>query len=82
MINILEQRVLFASIGIEDGVLRIVGTSGNDKIEFELISNNQARVYDGGVVSQTFDLNTVQAISFAGLAGNDVLIIGRVQLRV
>ncbi len=82
MIDILEQRVLLASIGLEDGVLRIVGTSGNDTIEFGLVSGNKTQVYDDGVLAQTIDLDAVRAISFAGLAGNDVLIIGRVPLRV
>ncbi len=82
MIHILENRVLFASIGIEDGILRIVGTAGNDQIDFALVSQTQAQVYDGGVAGTVIELDAVKAVSFAGLAGNDVLILGRVPLRV
>jgi Ca2+-binding RTX toxin-like protein len=82
MFQSLEQRKLLAAVGIENAVLRIVGTSGDDQIDFALVSNNQAQVYDAGVAGLTFDLDSVKAVSFAGLEGNDVLIMGRVPLRV
>ena len=82
MIEHLEQRKLLADIAIVNGTIRIVGTAGDDKIEFGLAGGSMARVLDNGVESMRFDLRTTRAVSFAGLDGNDVLIMGRVPLRV
>jgi Ca2+-binding RTX toxin-like protein len=81
MIDSLEPRRLLAAISIVGNKLQIVGTAGDDKIEIALFGKTQAQVYDNNVVGFTFTLSDVQLMSFAGLAGDDEVIIGRVPLR-
>lgn len=82
MIQNLERRLLLASVAIQDGVLRITGTGGDDAISVARLSASQGQVYDGGSVVLTFNMADVRFISFAGLAGNDLFTMGRVERRV
>jgi Ca2+-binding RTX toxin-like protein len=81
VIEKLETRRLLADISLVNGTLRIVGTAGNDQIDLALFGRSQFQVLDAGTVAQTFDRNAVRTVSFAGLAGDDVLIVGRVPVR-
>jgi Ca2+-binding RTX toxin-like protein len=81
MIDSLEPRRLLADISIVANKLQIVGTAGDDHIEIALLGQTQAEVYDNKVSAFTFTLADVQLLSFAGLAGDDVIIVGRVPLR-
>lgn len=81
MIDRLETRRLLASVGIVNGILRIEGTSGDDTIAVARFNRAEGQVLDGGNVALTFDLAAVRGISFAGGNGNDLITIGRVNVR-
>jgi len=82
MIDSLEHRVLLAAISFNNATVRIVGTSNNDIVEFALLTGSQAQIYVDGVIATTIDLATIKSVSFAGGDGNDVIILGRVPLRL
>ncbi|HEX8342666.1 MAG TPA: hypothetical protein VF624_17315 [Tepidisphaeraceae bacterium] len=81
VIENLEPRRLLADISLVNGTLRIVGTAGDDRIDLALFGRSQFQVLENGVVAQTYDRADARAVSFAGLAGDDVLIVGRVPVR-
>lgn len=81
MIDALEPRRLLASVSIVNGILRIEGTSGDDSIAVARFGKSQGQVIDGGNVALTFDLGAVRGISFAGVNGNDLITIGRVNVK-
>jgi Ca2+-binding RTX toxin-like protein len=58
------------SVALQMGVLSINGTSGNDKIVVEQLSNGRIRVTDNGKVS-SFKIGNVKRITATLGAGND-----------
>lgn len=81
MIERLEHRCLLASVGIVNAILRIEGTNGDDQIAVARFGRNQAQLLDSGTVIFTFGLNEIRGISYFGAAGNDLITIGRVNVR-
>lgn len=81
MFESLESRQLLASVGIFNGILRIEGTSSDDQIAIARFNRNQAQVWDSGTVVLVFGLNEIRGISYFGSDGNDLITIGRVNIR-
>lgn len=78
------RRLLAASITLTTvgHRIRIEGTSGDDKVEFALYKSDSAQIFFNGSLVSTFKLAKYSEVAFAGLAGNDVLIMGHVALRL
>jgi Ca2+-binding RTX toxin-like protein len=74
MFQSLEARRLL-SVSLNDGLLAVVGTAGNDRL---FVGRNQTEVVvnDNGTVHE-FPLGDVEAIGIRGLAGDDRIAIGR-----
>ena len=62
--------------------IRVEGTSGSDKVEFALYRSDSAQIYFNSTLVSTFKLAKYNEVSFAGLAGNDVLIMGHVGIKI
>src|SRR4051812_42455588 len=64
-----EQRT-HMSVSLNNGVLTVVGTNGNDSVVVEPLDTDQVRVTDNGDVS-TFDKSDVSSVIATLSAGND-----------
>ncbi len=81
MLDLLENRALLSTVTFTSGKIRIEGTSGNDVVHVAKFSKSQGQVIDNGNVALTFNLNAVSGISFNGGNGNDLITIGRVNIK-
>lgn len=85
MVHSLEPRRLLATVSgvLPTGLVRITGDGGDDVVTLQRIDVNVVRVSsNNGGVETDLDLTQVRKISFAGLAGNDLISVGKVPVKL
>ena len=81
MFDQLESRRLLSTVTFTGGKIRIEGTSGNDVIHIARFSKSLGQVIDNGSPILNFNISQVSGISFNGGNGNDLITIGRVNVK-
>ena len=87
-IDQLENRRLFAGISVANGILQVVGSSGNDRIELKIVSKTNYGVnfvFNQGTANEVSGVrniarSTITGVNISGRAGNDFITMGRVKL--
>lgn len=78
MLEHLDRRLLLAAAVTPVGrTLQVQGDATDNVVEVALYGRRQAQVFDGGVVTYTFNRADFDTIRFIGGDGNDVCILGR-----
>lgn len=73
-----RRRLLAATITPIGHLLRIEGTPAADNIQFSRYKKHYAHIDVDGALAMTIDLRHYKEVSFAGGAGDDVLVMGHV----
>ena len=63
----LEPRQLLASVSLESGLLKIVGTSGDDEVQLEIVDDDNVRVLDDDVdIENSGDTGRTPNVGWSG----------------